>query len=98
MMSRPLRDTCIIQLLYNVIENSRASNQYGFFRIYRILKLIRDKKLKNTDDSHAQYAKKLINMKQKGRGPIILRNYMRKYGRIGASYTDDLGRRLEALE
>ena len=23
---------------------------------------------------------------------------MRKYGRIGASYTDDLGRRLEALE
>ena len=32
-----------------------------------------------------------------GRGPIILRNYIRKYGRIEASYTDDLGRRLDAL-
>ena len=32
-----------------------------------------------------------------GCGPIILRKYMRKYVRIEASYTDDLGRRLEAL-
>ena len=34
----------------------------------------------------------LINIKQRGRGPIFLRKYMRKYGRIGASYTDDIGR------
>ena len=49
-----------------------------------------DEKLKNT---YARYAENLISIKQRGRGPIILR----KYGRIGASYTDDLGRRLEAL-
>ena len=50
-----------------------------------LLKLITDEKRKNT------------NMKQRGRGPIILRKYMSKYGRIGVSYMDDLGRRLEAL-
>ena len=44
-----------------------------------------------------RYAENLINIKQSGPGPIILRKYMRKYGRIGASYTDDLGCRLEAL-
>ena len=44
-----------------------------------------------------EYAENLINIKQRGRGPIILRKYIRKYGRIEASYTDDLGRRLEAL-
>ena len=46
-----------------------------------------------------QYVENLINIKRRGRGcgPIILRKYVRKYGRIGASYTDDLGRRLEAL-
>ena len=38
-----------------------------------------------------------INIKQRGPGPIILRKYMRKYGRIAASYMDDLGCRLEAL-
>ena len=64
----------------------------------RILKLIRDEKLKNTDGWRARYAENWINIKQRGRGPIILRKYMRKYGRIGASYTDDLRRRLEALE
>ena len=44
-----------------------------------------------------RYAENLINIKQRGRGPIILRKYRRKYGRIGASYTDNLRRRLEAL-
>ena len=42
-----------------------------------------------------QYA---INIKQRGRGPIILRKYVRKYGTIGANYTNDIRRRLEALE
>ena len=36
-----------------------------------------------------EYAENLINIKQRGRGPIILRKYMKKYGRIEASYTDD---------
>ena len=44
-----------------------------------------------------EYAENLINIKQRGRGPIILWKHIKKYGRIGASYTDDLGRRLEAL-
>ena len=44
-----------------------------------------------------RYAENFINIKQRGRGSIILRKYMRKYGIIGASYTDDLCRRLEAL-
>ena len=59
----------------------------------RILKLITDEKLKNAQ----AVRRNLINIKQRGRGPIILRKYMRKYGRIGASYTDDLRCRLEAL-
>ena len=44
-----------------------------------------------------QYTKDFINIKQKRRCPIIIRTYKRKYGRIGASYTENLGRRLEAL-
>ena len=39
--------------------------------------------------------KNLINIKQRGHGPIILRKYVRKYERIGVSYTYDLGRRLD---
>ena len=44
------------------------------------------------------YTENVINIKQRGRGLIILRKYMRKYGRIRASFTDDLSRRLVALE
>ena len=49
------------------------------------------------NDGRVGYTENLINIKQRERSPIILRKYMRKYGKIGASYTDDLGRRLEAL-
>ena len=63
----------------------------------RILKLITDEKLKNTDDRRAQYAENLNTSNKGGVVRQILRKYVRKYGRIGAGYTDDLGRRLEAL-